>query len=70
VQLSITGKGGIVRKVLLSEPVSRSLLSLRGDAGINNDPLSVMQEGTRTTLAKEVFDTKGAARSRNAVAEH
>jgi hypothetical protein len=45
-------------------------LSLRGDAGINNDPLSVMQEGTRTTLAKEVFDTKGAARSRNAVAEH
>ena len=33
VQLSITGKGGKVRQVLLPEIVSRSLLSLRGDAG-------------------------------------
>jgi integrase/recombinase XerD len=33
VQLSITGKGGKVRQVLLAEIVSRSLLSLRGDAG-------------------------------------
>ncbi len=31
VQLSITGKGGKVRQVLLPEIVSRSLLSLRGD---------------------------------------
>jgi integrase/recombinase XerD len=37
VQLSITGKGGKVRQVLLPAIVSRSLLSLRGDAG-NNDP--------------------------------
>jgi integrase/recombinase XerD len=38
VQLSITGKGGKVRQVLLSEIVSRGLLSLRGDAG-DKDPL-------------------------------
>ena len=38
VQLSITGKGGIVRQILLPEIVSRSLLSLRGDAGAN-DPV-------------------------------
>ena len=35
VQLSILGKGGKVRQVLLPEIVSRSLLSLRGDAGAN-----------------------------------
>ena len=38
VQLSITGKGGRVRQVLLPKSVSRSLLALRGDAGAN-DPL-------------------------------
>ena len=38
VQLSVLGKGGIVRQVLLPEAVSRALLSLRGDAGAN-DPL-------------------------------
>jgi integrase/recombinase XerD len=38
VQLSITGKGGKVRQVLLPEIVSRSLWSLRGDAGAN-DPV-------------------------------
>jgi hypothetical protein len=31
VQLSISGKGGTVRQVLLPEIVSRSLLSLRGE---------------------------------------
>jgi site-specific recombinase XerD len=36
VQLSIIGKGGKVRQVLLPEIVSRSLLSLRGDAGAND----------------------------------
>jgi site-specific recombinase XerD len=36
VQLSILGKGGKVRQVLLPEIVSRALLSLRGEAG-NND---------------------------------
>ncbi len=38
VQLSITGKSGVVRQVLLPKVVSRSLLSLRGDAG-TNDPV-------------------------------
>ena len=36
VQLSIVGKGGVVRQVLLPAAVSRSLLSLRGDAGAND----------------------------------
>jgi integrase/recombinase XerD len=48
VQLSITGKGGKVRQVLLPEIVSRSLLSLRGDAGAN-DPVFVSQKGGRMT---------------------
>jgi hypothetical protein len=38
VELSITGKGGKVRQVLLPAIVSRVLLSLRGDAGAN-DPV-------------------------------
>jgi integrase/recombinase XerD len=38
VQLSITGKGGKVRQVLLPEIVSRSVLSLRGNAG-DSDPV-------------------------------
>jgi site-specific recombinase XerD len=33
VQLSVTGKGGFTRQVLLPAIVSKSLLSLRGDAG-------------------------------------
>jgi integrase/recombinase XerD len=44
VQLSITGKGGKVRQVLLPEIVSRSLLSLRGDAGAN-DPVFASRNG-------------------------
>jgi integrase/recombinase XerD len=36
VQLSITGKGGKMRQVLLPEIVSRSVLSLRGEAGAND----------------------------------
>jgi integrase/recombinase XerD len=44
VQLSITGKGGKVRNVLLPEVVSRSLLSLRGDAGAN-DPVFKGRQG-------------------------
>ena len=44
VQLSITGKGGKVRQVLLPEVVSRSLLSLRGDAAAN-DPVFASRKG-------------------------
>jgi integrase/recombinase XerD len=46
VQLSITGNGGKVRQVLLPEIVSRSLLSLRRDAGAN-DPVFVSRKGGR-----------------------
>jgi hypothetical protein len=38
VQLSVLGKGGIARQVLLPETVNRALLSLRRDAGAN-DPI-------------------------------
>src|SRR5262245_59689433 len=44
VLLSITGKGGKVRQVLMPEVVSRSLLSLRGDAGAN-DPVFASRKG-------------------------
>ena len=44
VQLSIVGKGGVERQVLLPAPVSRSLLSLRGDAGAN-DPVFASRKG-------------------------
>jgi integrase len=44
VQLNIVGKGGKVRQVLLPEVVSRSLLSLRGDAGAN-DPVFASRKG-------------------------
>jgi site-specific recombinase XerD len=44
VQLSVTGKGGVVRQVLLPAIVSRALLALRGDAGAN-DPLFPSREG-------------------------
>ena len=43
VQLNVLGKGGKVRQVLLPEVVSRSLLSLRGDAGAI-DPVFVSQK--------------------------
>jgi integrase/recombinase XerD len=43
-QLSVTGKGGKVRQVLLPEAVSKALLELRGDAG-NNDPVFATRKG-------------------------
>jgi integrase/recombinase XerD len=48
VQLSITGKGGKVRQVLLPEIVSRSLLSLRGNVGAN-DPVFASRKGAHLT---------------------
>jgi integrase/recombinase XerD len=49
VQLSINGKGGKVRQVLLPEIVSRSLLSLRGDAGDNGPVFASRKGGGRLT---------------------
>ncbi|HET6928403.1 MAG TPA: tyrosine-type recombinase/integrase [Hyphomicrobiaceae bacterium] len=53
VQLSIAGKGGKVRQVLLPEVVSRSLLSLRGDAGAN-DPVFISRKGAGRLLERTV----------------
>jgi integrase/recombinase XerD len=49
VQLSVTGKGGFVRQVLLPEIVSRSLLSFRGDAGANDPVFPSRKGGGRLT---------------------
>jgi integrase/recombinase XerD len=49
VQLSVLGKGGKVRQVLLPEIVSRSLLALRGDAGANNAVFGSRKGGGRLT---------------------
>jgi integrase/recombinase XerD len=53
VQLSISGKGGKVRQVLLPEVVSRSLLSLRVDAGAN-DPVFASRQGGGRLSARMV----------------
>jgi site-specific recombinase XerD len=47
VQLSITGKGGIVRQALLPEAVSRALLALRGDAGANDAVFASRKTGAQ-----------------------
>jgi integrase/recombinase XerD len=62
VQLSITGKGGKVRHVLLPEIVSRSLLSLRGNAGAH-DPVFVSRKGGRLSERTVNDMVKRAAKS-------
>jgi integrase/recombinase XerD len=49
VQLSITGKGGKVRQILLPEIVSQLLLSVRGDAGASNPVFASRKGGGRLT---------------------
>jgi integrase/recombinase XerD len=56
VQLSIVGKGGVVRQVLLPAAVSRSLLSLRGDAG-TNDPVFASRKGGGPLTTRAVLGT-------------
>jgi integrase len=51
VQLSIMGKGGKVRQVLLPDIVSRSLLSLRADAGTNHPVFGSRKGGHLTERA-------------------
>jgi integrase/recombinase XerD len=47
IQLSVTGKGGFVRQVLLPDIVSKSLLSFRGDAGANDPVFPSRKAGGR-----------------------
>jgi Phage integrase family len=61
VQLSILGKGGKVRQVLLPDIVSRSLLSLRGDAGANQ-PVFASRKGGHLTERAVNGMVKRAAR--------
>jgi integrase/recombinase XerD len=73
VQLSVTGKGGRVRQVLLPKTVSRSLLALRGDAGAN-DPVfaSRKKAGHLTEHSVHVMVKRTAKRARinEAVSPH
>ena len=61
VQLLILGEGGKVRQVLLPDIVSRSLLSLRGDAG-SDDPVFPSRKGGRLTERAVNGMVKRAAR--------
>jgi site-specific recombinase XerD len=56
VQLSVVGKGGVVRQVLLPAAVSRSLLSLRGDAGADA-PVFASRKGGGPLLPRAVRGT-------------
>ena len=65
VQLDVLGKGNKVRQVILPETVSRSLLSLRHDAGAN-DPvfLSRKRNGRLTERAVNFMLKRAAAEAR------
>jgi integrase/recombinase XerD len=67
VQLSVLGKGGIVRQVLLPEAVSRSLLSLRGDASAN-DPIFASAKGGGRLTERAVLGTVKRAAERAGIA--
>jgi integrase/recombinase XerD len=54
VQLHVLGKGGKEREVLLPEVVSRSLLSQRGDASVN-DPVFASRKGGGRLLERGVL---------------
>jgi site-specific recombinase XerD len=61
VQLSVTGKGGHVRDVLLPEVVSRNLMALRGDAH-SDAPLFKSRKGGKPMGARAVnYMIKAAA---------
>ena len=61
VQLSVVGKGGVMRQVLLPEAVSRALLSLRGDAGANDPVFASRKTGARLTERAVLGIVKRAA---------
>jgi site-specific recombinase XerD len=61
VQLNVMGKGGVERNVLLPEAVSRSLLSLRGDAGPDAPVFASGKGGGRLTERAVLGTVKRAA---------
>jgi integrase/recombinase XerD len=63
VQLSITGKAGKVRQVLLPGIVSRSLLSLRGDAGASDPVFASRKGGSLTERAVNGMVKRTAAKA-------
>jgi site-specific recombinase XerD len=69
VQLSITGKGGRVRQVLLPEIVSRSLLSLREDAAANDPVFSSRKGGGHLTERAVNGTVKRAAKKAGITAD-
>jgi integrase/recombinase XerD len=66
VQLSVLGKGGIVRQVLLPAAMSRFLLSLRGDAGAN-DPVFASRKGGAALLPRAVHGLVRRAAAKAAI---
>jgi integrase/recombinase XerD len=62
VQLTIVGKGGVVRNVLLPATVSRSLLSLRGDAGLDAPVFASRKGGGRLVERAVLGIVKRAAK--------
>src|SRR5262245_58858364 len=63
IQLSIIGKGGKVRQVLLPDIVSRSLLSLRRDAGANDPVFASRKGGSLTERAVNGIVKRTAAKA-------
>ena len=63
VQLSIVGKGEKTRQVLLPDIVSRSLLTLRGDAGANDPVFAGRKGGPLTERAVHPIVKRTAARA-------
>jgi len=61
VQLSVVGKGGVARQVLLPEALSRALVSLRGDAGANDPVFASRKTGARLTERAVLGIVKRAA---------
>jgi site-specific recombinase XerD len=67
VQISVAGKGGRVRQILLPKNVSRSLLALRGDAGANDPVFASRKEGGHLTEHSVHVMVKRTATSASAV---
>ncbi len=63
VQLSVTGKGGRVRQVLLPEAVSTQLFALRGDAGANAPVFAARHSGPLSERAVNYMIKRTAVRA-------